>query len=936
MSSTLGTWTGPGLTYAFQWQHDAGFGWQNISGATASTYTLQPSDENTTVRVVVSATNIDAVIQEASAPTTTVLDASPVNQTAPTVIGSAQRGSTLSASQGTWSGLQNAYAYQWQRSSDGSTWTNIAGATASTYVLAVADEGSEVRVNVTASNADGTASAASSASATVPPAPPVATAQPTLSGTATRGQTLTATEGTWSGIANSYQTRVAVLDRRSQLDRYHRQPSGLTYQLAKTDEGSAVRVQVTVTNPDGTVTATTPASATVAADPPVVSGAPTVTGTLLRGSTLNATTAPVSGQGNVYAWQWQRSADGTTWTNIAGATAQSYPLQAADENAQVRAVETASNPDGTAVSVSAPTSTIPSSAPVNTQPPSISGAALRGTTLLASQGTWTGVGNAYAYQWQSSPDSGTTWSNIKNATAADYPVAQADEGAELRVQVTGSNPDGTLTVASQAVGPVQSNPPVNIAAPIVSGAAARASTLFATQGTWAGAWNAYSYQWQRSADGSTWTNIAGATASNYTLAVPDEDAVVRVEVTASNPDATVKSDSAATATVTAAPPVNTQLPAVSGIAQRASTLTATQGTWSGSGNAYGYQWQRNTGSGYTNITGATAGIYTLAVADENATVRVEVTATNPDGTVRADSAPTATVPTAPPTDSQAPMVSGTAQRSYQLTATPGVWGGIGNTMTYQWQHSSDGTTWTDIVGASTLTYTLGLADEGTQLRLKVTAVNPDGVLTVTSSPTATVAGAPPVATGSPAITGTAQRAVTLTATQGTWNGLQNAYAYQWQSSGDNGMTWTAVKGATSLTYTPALSDEGDTLRLQVTASNPDATVTVASAPTAAVAAVPPVDTSVPTVAGTAARTQTLTGSPGAWNGPDNSYAYQWQRSADGTTWTSIAGATGQIYTLAKSDEGKSIRFRVTASNPDLPAGVALASAPTATVVAAPR
>ena len=40
------------------------------------------------------------------------------------------------------------YSYQWQSSSDGSTWADITGATASTYQLTPAEEGQQVRVLV--------------------------------------------------------------------------------------------------------------------------------------------------------------------------------------------------------------------------------------------------------------------------------------------------------------------------------------------------------------------------------------------------------------------------------------------------------------------------------------------------------------------------------------------------------------------------------------------------------------------------------------------------------------------------------------------------------------------------------------------------------------------------------------------------------------------
>ena len=71
--------------YAYQWQRDFGEGYVDIAGATGSSYTLTVADVDALVRVVVTATNPDATIVEASEPTTPVLAAGPLNQTPPTV-----------------------------------------------------------------------------------------------------------------------------------------------------------------------------------------------------------------------------------------------------------------------------------------------------------------------------------------------------------------------------------------------------------------------------------------------------------------------------------------------------------------------------------------------------------------------------------------------------------------------------------------------------------------------------------------------------------------------------------------------------------------------------------------------------------------------------------------------------------------------------------
>lgn len=61
-----------------------------------------------------------------------------------------QVGKTLYCYTGTWSPTPSTYTYQWQNSSDLSSWSDIGGATSSTYVLTTASDNKYVRCNVTA------------------------------------------------------------------------------------------------------------------------------------------------------------------------------------------------------------------------------------------------------------------------------------------------------------------------------------------------------------------------------------------------------------------------------------------------------------------------------------------------------------------------------------------------------------------------------------------------------------------------------------------------------------------------------------------------------------------------------------------------------------------------------------------------------------------
>ena len=107
MTAGRGTWTGPDNFYAFQWQRDFGEGWVAIDGATGGSYTLTTQDVDALVRVLVTASNPDATIVEASDPTPAIMPAGPLNQGVPVVSGTAQRGVTLTGTPGTWSGTGN-------------------------------------------------------------------------------------------------------------------------------------------------------------------------------------------------------------------------------------------------------------------------------------------------------------------------------------------------------------------------------------------------------------------------------------------------------------------------------------------------------------------------------------------------------------------------------------------------------------------------------------------------------------------------------------------------------------------------------------------------------------------------------------------------------------------------------------------------------------
>ena len=180
--------------------------------------------------------------------------------------------------------------------------------------------------------------------------------------------------------------------------------------------------------------------------------------------------------------------------------------------------------------------------------------------------------------------------------------------------------------------------------------------------------------------------------------------------------------------LTGASPVISGTPPVVGF-----SLQASSGFWSGDPTSYDYDWyscSASAGPDCDNKVGSDVPDYTPAEGDVGDTIEVCVSATNSYGTstVESCSDPTAAVTLpAPPTNTGSPPgINGTDQVGDTLTANPGSWSSS-PTFTYQWQLcQAPGASCTNILGATSSSYTLTNSDMGQFVRVEVTATNAGG------------------------------------------------------------------------------------------------------------------------------------------------------------------------------------------------------------------
>jgi len=887
--------TGGNGSYIYQWQSQPGCigGWGDISGATASTYDVPGNILLTTCYRRNVTSGICGTVATAAITVTVFADLTPGSIAADQTICNNTSPSAFTQITAA-TGGNGTYAYQWQEQ-PGCTgaWTDIAGATATTYdVSGNITQTTCYRRQIVSGASCGTVysnSISVTFYAVVTPGS-VASDQTicynstpaTFTNMSSPGggigfytyqwQIQPGCSGAWTDIPGATSDVFTQTTPLVQTSCYRRQASSGAC-------GTAFSNAVTVTVYNNLTPGIVIADQTIC-----YNTSPTA---------FTVSVAPTGGNGSyTYQWQSQPGCSGG-WGDIAGATASTYQTG----NLVFTICYRRELICGSCGTVASPAITVTVYADLTSGSVAADQTICYNTSPAPFTQTSASAGGngSYTYKWQEQPGCTGAWTDIAGATATTYDVpGNISQTTCYRRQVT-SGICGTVSTTVITV---------TVFGTLNPGAIATDQTIcynsmpatFTNTTSPSGGNGLYAYQWQiQPGCTGVWTDIVGATSNIYTQTTPITQTTCYKRKVTSGTCGTDYSN-AVTVTVFANMTPGTVLSDQT-ICYNTSPAAFTEAVPPTGGNGtYTYQWQSQPLciGGWGDIAGATASTYDVpgnitqttcyrrqvisgacgssATASITVTVYADLTA----GNVAADQ--TLCYNTSP-----APFT--------QITASTG---GNGS-YTYQWQAQPGCTgVWTDIVSATATTYDVpGNITQTTCYRREVTSGTCGTV--ATAAITITVFGTltpGTIAADQTLCYNTMPSTFTNITSPSGGNGF---YAYQWQAQPGCSGAWADIAGATSDIYTQTTPLTQTTcFRRKVTSgicgTDYSNTVTVTVFTNLTPGAVT-VDQTICYNTSPAAFTETI-----ASTGGNGTYTYQWQEQPGCTgTWTDITSATATTY-----------------------------------------
>lgn len=578
------------------------------------------------------------------------------------------------------------------------------------------------------------------------------------------------------------------------------------------------------------------------------------------------TTQP-SGGSNEYTYQWQSSPNGSVWSDMTNDTLEYYQpgKLTAKMFYRVKIGDGCSFVYSNAINIDVKPQTYPGVISSNQTIAFEKSPAPFVTTDAVSS-------DPFTYQWQSSTNN-TNWINILNATNKNYqPGSLLDttwfRRATIDACLTAFSNDVKITVIPEAfAGTISDNQSLcnNV----------RPDTLFGTSPS--GGTGSFTYQWQKSVDSTSWSNILNATALHYrpeyltsTTLFRRLDLIAGFDTVITNQVTVEIYSSLIAGTITST------IDTICYATQPSPLFTTIEP--SGSDNKYTYQWEvSDWGYVWDTIPGATLEYYQPSILTTTKYFRKKVFSS-----CGFDYSNAIKIYVKP--DLYGGVIDKEQTIGYGKTADL-LHGEIPVTIskyTYQWQSSTDNaSSWQNIIvsGTSQNYQPTSLNDTTWFRRLVINSCTAD------TSNTIIIHVTPEIINTITADQIVCYNSIPDTLTGHTPSGGTGSYTYQWQHSSDNGSNWINILNANQKDYLPGLISSAALFRRVVACGSLDTSYSniavINNYPDLIPASIHGNDT---ICFGTLADPILLNNNP---QGGTGTYTYQWQMSLNQAQWNDI-------------------------------------------------
>lgn len=394
-----------------------------------------------------------------------------------------------------------------------------------------------------------------------------------------------------------------------------------------------------------------------------------------------------------YQWQYATTSTGT-YTNITGATSSTYSITGSSTiNGRYYKCKVTSSDGSSKTSFSAKL-TVNTAIAITTQPANQT--VCSGTRSFSVAAT----GGSLTYQWQYKTSAlAISYTNITGATAATYSLTASTSNNGYYYRCVVSNTCGSVNSSAakltvNATTAISTHP---VAQTVCSGDTAKFSVV-ATG-------SALTYQWKYASTATaTYYPITSATSATYSVVANSYNNGYYYKCEVSGTCGLAVTSTAAKLTLSTAPVITTN-PNLQAICLGSAATFSVVATGSG----LTYQWQFSPGGlvPYSNITGATAATYSFTPSTIENSYDYKCKVSNSCGSILTAAAKLLVMPS----------IAIAIQPSNQIaksgsSATFSVTIGSGSNVTYQWQKSTTagGTSYSNISGATSSSYTFTTAD----------------------------------------------------------------------------------------------------------------------------------------------------------------------------------------------------------------------------------